>query len=52
MHALLPRVVLERGAFVTPTYEDFPIDETLRGHALVEDHFAFVQEHASTSELD
>lgn len=42
----------ERTDFVTPTREDFPVDAELEGQALAEDYFAFVQEHARTSERD
>jgi len=43
---------LARTAFITPTWEDFPVDESLEGDALVADYFAFVEEHSGTADWD
>lgn len=43
---------LARTAFILPTWEDFPVDESLEGEALVADYFAFVEEHSGTADWD
>ena len=40
----------EHTPLVLPVEEDFPVDVSLQGHALAEDYFVFVQEHAGLNE--
>lgn len=49
---LLRERFFEEPRLVAPTFEDFPVDASLEGDALVADYFAFVEEHAGTTELD
>ncbi|MCZ7686245.1 MAG: hypothetical protein M5U28_48780 [Sandaracinaceae bacterium] len=49
---LYPESVLAREAFVLPTWDDFPVDESLEGEALAEDYFAFVREHIGMTDDD
>lgn len=41
---------LSRTGVVTPAWEDFPVDDSLEGDALVADYFAFVEAHAGMSD--
>lgn len=41
---------LAKTPLVLPIEEHFPVDTTLEGHALAEDYFAFVVEHAGMTE--
>src|SRR5687768_6699805 len=42
----------EGAVIVLPTEDDFPIDESLTGHALAEDYFAFVLAHTRLEDWD
>lgn len=48
----MSRSIDEGATIVLPTEDDFPVDLSLGGHALVEDYFAFVKEHANLADWD